>query len=393
MHVIQARNVNDAYRKGMQLISSHGVRQTSRAGEVLVLDRPVTTVYERPIERVLFDPKRDANPIFHLMESIWMLAGWRDATWLDQFVSDFSKRFAEDNGEAHGAYGHRWRKHFRGEAKQIGNVVEVEGPVIATEPLQLWEFPAIDQIKKVSEILLNDPTSRQAVMAMWDPSIDLGAKKRDIPCNDMVMFRGRYDHTDQIWLLDTTVLCRSNDIIWGAYGANAVHMSFMAEVVAALCGMKVGRYYQVSNNYHAYTDVFTKMHPPTLETGPFSSTIGADPYQLGMAIPRAIFSDYPYDYRGEQRKNTAARAELFLEECEAFMDDRALPKSSGTSVFFNDVVHPIMRAHRDYWKQGDKIGALDIVRRMPTSDWQLATMQWMGRRINGASSSQDVRSK
>lgn len=390
MHVIQARNVNDAYRKGMQLISSHGIRQTSRAGEVLVLDRPVTTVYERPIERVLFDPKRDANPIFHLMESIWMLAGWRDATWLDQFVSDFSKRFAEDNGEAHGAYGHRWRDHFRGEPVLVGtSVVDITDP--ASQEVGHYEVPTIDQIKKVGEILLNDPTSRQAVMAMWDPSIDLGAKKRDIPCNDLVMFRGRYDHIDGIWLLDTTVLCRSNDIIWGAYGANAVHMSFMAEVVAALAGMKMGRYYQVSNNYHAYTDIFSKMFPPALETGSFSSTIGADPYQLGMAIPRPIFSEYLWDYKGDSRGKVSERALAFIDECEGFMNDRSIPKN--TSIFFQDVVYPLIRAHRDHWKKGDKFGALDIVRKMPASDWQLATMQWMGRRIQNNLNTQDVMDK
>lgn len=385
MHVIHARNVNDAYRQGMQLISAQGIRQPSRAGEVLVLDRPVTTVYERPMERVLYDPKRDANPIFHLMESIWMLAGWRDATWLDQFVGDFSKRFAEDNGEAHGAYGYRWRNHFQRYAPE-------------TIPPSVVKLESVDQIVECGKILLNDPTSRQAVMAMWDPAIDLGAKKRDIPCNDLVMFRGRYDHLDQIWLLDTTVLCRSNDIIWGAYGANAVHMSFMAEVVAALAGMKLGRYYQVSNNYHAYLDIFNKMYLPVNQYGLFNNdNVSVDSYRLGMAIPRPIFSEYNTDYKfQEARSRVACRGIAFLEECEAFMDDRSLPPSQGTSIFFQDVVHPLMRAHRDYWKQGNKAGALDLVRQMKPSDWQLATMQWMGRRLaktEGSGQSSDVRSK
>lgn len=376
MYVIQARNVNEAYRHGMQLISNQGVRQHSRAGEVLVINRPVTTVYERPLERVLFDPKRDANPIFHLMESIWMLAGMRDARWLDQFVSDFSKRFAEDDGNAHGAYGYRWRNHFHREK---------------TEPGDFSPSQIIDQILECGQLLLKDPTTRQAAMSMWDPAIDLGAKKRDIPCNDMVMFRGRYDHIDQIWLLDTTVLCRSNDIIWGAYGANAVHMSFMAEVVAALAGMKVGRYYQVSNNYHAYLDIFNKMHPPVCPTGPYSTTIGGDPYQLGMAISSPAFAQSKYAYLGDSRKQTSEKGEKFLVACEAFMNDRSIAKD--VPVFFDEVVYPIMRAHRDYWKQGKKLEALDIIRGMKASDWQLATMQWMGRRIQSNLNTQDVRDK
>lgn len=387
MHVIQARNVNDAYRQGMQLISAQGIRQPSRAGEVLALERPVTTVYERPMERVLFDSKRDANPIFHLMESIWMLAGWRDATWLDQFVGDFSKRFAEDNGNAHGAYGYRWRDHFL-RARQKETKEDLERMKANPIPGEIPLPTKIDQILECGRILLNDPTSRQAVMAMWDPAVDLGAKKRDIPCNDLVMFRGRYDHIDQIWLLDTTVLCRSNDIIWGAYGANAVHMSFMAEVVAALAGMKMGRYYQVSNNYHAYLNIFTKIYPPVCPTGPYSTTIGGDMYQLGMAIPRPLFGEETYVFKDRQRLSD--RGVEFLNACEAFMNDRNI--SAKGPIFFDDVVFPLMRAHRDYWKQGKKLEALDLVRKMPASDWQLATMQWMGRRL-ASNPSTDVRDK
>ena len=70
MKVIQARNVNDALVKGAQLMKSGGQAQASRAGGTLEYPEPVCTVYERPLERVLFDAVRDANPFFHLMESL-----------------------------------------------------------------------------------------------------------------------------------------------------------------------------------------------------------------------------------------------------------------------------------------------------------------------------------
>src|SRR5919109_5331256 len=123
MEVIQARNVNDAYFKGVHLLRRYGIREQSRAGEVLVMPCPVTTVYERPWERILWDEKRNANPFFHLAESLWMLAGRNDARWLDQFVSDFSSRFAEVSGLQHGAYGYRWRKHYS--MDQLDSVVQM----------------------------------------------------------------------------------------------------------------------------------------------------------------------------------------------------------------------------------------------------------------------------
>jgi thymidylate synthase len=55
-------------------------------------------------------------------------------------------------------------------------------------------------------------------------------------------------------VLDLTVLCRSNDVVWGAYGANAVHFSVLQEYLAGRIGVDVGVMYQFSNNYHGYVD-------------------------------------------------------------------------------------------------------------------------------------------
>jgi hypothetical protein len=112
MKVIDVPNVRYALPAGLELLQKEGVWQQSRAGEVLVLPEPVTTIYRYPQQRVLLSPKRDANPFFHLFESLFYLAGRNDAKWLDQFVHDFSARFAEDDGILHGSYGYRWRHHF-----------------------------------------------------------------------------------------------------------------------------------------------------------------------------------------------------------------------------------------------------------------------------------------
>src|SRR6202162_4336063 len=123
MKVIHARNVNDALPQGIDHLLTHCVREESRAGPVLVAPTPVTTVYSHPQERVLFSPARDANCFFHLFESLFYLAGRNDAHWLDQFVHDFSSRFAEEDGTLHGSYGHRWRKAF--DFDQLDAVVDI----------------------------------------------------------------------------------------------------------------------------------------------------------------------------------------------------------------------------------------------------------------------------
>jgi thymidylate synthase len=80
---------------------------------------------------------------------------------------------------------------------------------------------------------------------------------KDVPCNTNAFFRVTNGK------LDMMVNCRSNDIFWGAYGANAVHFSFLQEYVASSIGVEVGRYWQNSFNFHAYVDRFPKEKWPS----------------------------------------------------------------------------------------------------------------------------------
>ena len=41
-------------------------------------------------------------------------------------------------------------------------------------------------------------------------------------------------------------------MLWGAYGANAVHMSVLQEYIAASLELEMGPYYQVSDSFHVY---------------------------------------------------------------------------------------------------------------------------------------------
>lgn len=214
---LKARNVNHAFTHAWWLLKTSGVTEKSRAGEVVVLPEPLLTTYERPWERVLFDPYRDANPVFHLVEAIWMLAGRNDVKSLLEYNANYDK-FAEPNGAVHGAYGFRWREHFD-----------------------------IDQIKGVVNYLAEHPQGRRAVIGMWDPNaLDMNEELKDTPCNTHIYFDLRNER------LNMTVCCRSNDMVWGAYGANVVHFSMLQELIAQTLDVPMGVYRQFSNNFHVY---------------------------------------------------------------------------------------------------------------------------------------------
>jgi hypothetical protein len=91
MKVLNVRNVNEALRKGIDLINELGEPIDSRNGPTLEIPCPVATVYHHPWERVLISQTRDANPFFHLMEALWILAGRYDV----KFLTEFNKRMAD----------------------------------------------------------------------------------------------------------------------------------------------------------------------------------------------------------------------------------------------------------------------------------------------------------
>jgi hypothetical protein len=217
MLTIDKRNVNYALPTAMHYLTKWSIEVSPRGQKTLEFPEPVCTTYHRPKERVLFDPVRDANPFFHLMESLWILGGRRDVAWITQYNTNL-KQYSDDGVTYHGAYGYRLRNC------------------------------GIDQIDEVVKKFKQDPDTRQAVLQIWDFTKDLQTDSKDLPCNDMVFLKLRDGH------LNMTVCNRSNDVIWGAYGANVVQFSMLLEYLAARIGCKMGVYNQVSDSFHVYTD-------------------------------------------------------------------------------------------------------------------------------------------
>lgn len=393
MHTLSVRNVTEALPLGVNWLLTRGREESSRAGPVLVSPVPVTTVYTRPRERVLFAAGRDANPFFHLAETMWMLAGRQDATFLNNFVSDFGRRFAESASGAdatedgiviHDAYGYRWREHFM-----------------------------LDQLKVIAEKLRVNPQDRQAVLTMWDPhditlpmdnghgsvgeelvtGNDLQGSWKTRPCNTHAYFRVLEepavrggDRTSDP-MLEMIVCCRSNDIVWGAYGANAVHFSFLQEYLAGMIGVDVGRMWQLSWNFHAYVAEIDRLTRRSRSLIP-SAEDGVDDR---AALMRGIHDERYYhgDLRNYEAPPLVTRPESFDREVRYVLElyeclDEGPPEQSAheqisklNNEFLRDVAWPMMMAHRhrrehDIWPMW--IGATRAL------DWAAAGREWILRR-------------
>jgi len=331
MKVIKVRNVVCALPEGLRYLSTNGVTEQSRAGVVTMSPSPVTTVYENPQERVLFDPLRDANPFFHFMEGLWMIGGRDDVEWISKFSSGIAK-YSDDGKIFHGAYGRRWRSWFSG----------------------------MDQLTRIINGLKDNPSCRRQILQMWDPIYDLGQEGKDFPCNQSAHFQiigGR---------LNMTVFNRSNDAVWGAYGANAVHFSMLQEYMAGMIGVPMGRYWQISDNFHVYEGMMGKKGLWELaHKTPDGHIITEydDPYRRGEVQP------YPMMGKPEHWE---ADLNMFLRlgtECMGYHN-----------AFFRRVAIPMLRAWNTY-KDGDKKAAIRELKLCTATDWKKACQEWLTRRL------------
>lgn len=342
MHVIYANNVNDGFIHGLSWLKSVGLPRASRNGPVVVAPSEVATVYRNPQQRVLFYPWRDANPFFHFYESLWMLAGRNDVAPLTKYVKRMES-FSDDGGYTfRAAYGHRWR-----------------------HTIDPSEYGERDQLVDIVKNLQTNTEDRRQVLQIWDHGRDLAPtiSKKDIACNIVATFQ--INTWDQ---LDMVVFCRSNDIIWGCYGANAVHFSMLHEYMARSIGVKIGTYTQISVNFHAYSDLFTKMieGKEVIE----HLTKGYTPTSL---YDEGVVKAYPLMYVTQSEWDDDVRR--FVTD-----DGRApLPPHGFHDPFFNEVALPIVVAH-DLYKDGHLDAALGMVRMCAASDWRVACSQWLERR-------------
>ena len=331
MLVIDATNVNDAWHQAKIFLNAHGVARPSRVGAVLEYPDPVTTKYLRPTERVLFDVKRDANPFFHFFEGLWMLAGRNDVAW----ISRFNKRmmsFSDDGVTYHAAYGYRWRHHF-------GETFLHDGDI------------SRDQLPKIIKLLRDDHTERRAVLQMWDPKADLGRTGKDLPCNTAVYFKVRENR------LFMTVTNRSNDIVWGCYGANCVHMSMLQEYIAAMVGVEVGPYHQVSDSWHAYTEYWEQYG------GTDSTYLPRDLYEEVQVRPFPLVHD----------------SGTFDDELRYFVAEPDMV-TDYNNLCLSEVAVPMFAAWSHY-KAKRYTAAMETAEEMSASDWRVACTAWLNRRM------------
>lgn len=234
MYTFQGENPSLLQVEMLNELMGNGEECTPRGRKIKEL-RPVSIEFFNPLKRVTFLRGRRINPFFQIAESLWIVSGRSDVAFLDLFNKNM-KSFSDDGVYFNASYGERIRSFGKNDLhKSIYN--------------------PIDQLEDVYLKLLSDKDTRQAVIVISDPHFDnssytVGENGKDIACNLIITFKIRNSK------LHMTVFNRSNDILWGLFGANLCQFTTLQELLASWLGVEVGSYHQVTDSLHLYTDTY-----------------------------------------------------------------------------------------------------------------------------------------
>lgn len=218
------RNSTDAFLTALALVKDHGDIVSPRGMETKeLLSQKITII--KPWERCIVLPERNDDIVAKVAETLWMLAGRDDIEWLSWYLPRAPK-WSDDGQTWRGAYGPRLRK---------------------------WYSDAFtDQIDAVARKLIDDPCTRQAVISIWEPGIDLLPGK-DIPCNNWLHF---FIRNERLYM---NVAQRSSDVVWGFSGIDAFSWSILHEMMAHWVDAEMGDFTYFISSLHVYEKHYKRL--------------------------------------------------------------------------------------------------------------------------------------
>jgi thymidylate synthase len=148
-------------------------------------------------------------------ELLWYLAGSNSLDFIRSYIKKYEKE-TDDGVTIHGAYGPRL---FNKDGKY-------------------------NQIKNVIELLNQKPSTRRAVIQLFDAS-DLAKKHSEIPCTCTLQFFIREEK------LDLHVSMRSNDVFMGL-PHDVFAFTMLQEIMAVTLKVELGNYYHTVGSLHLY---------------------------------------------------------------------------------------------------------------------------------------------
>jgi thymidylate synthase len=207
-----AETLDDALRLVFQEILRKGERVTASRGANLEIAGARVEITD-PRSRLSRTETR-GKPFSCLGELCWYLAGESSVDFIAYYLKQHYRDYPHE-GEVYGAYGPR-----------------------------LFNWRGIKQLANVTSILRTRPSSRQAVIQLFDAA-DVAEKHEDVPCTCTIQFLVRSDKPHML------VHMRSNDAFIGL-PHDVFCFTMLQEIVARDLSVELGTYKHMTGSLHIY---------------------------------------------------------------------------------------------------------------------------------------------
>lgn len=213
------KTADEVYGEIYRKLKKFGQIAHGRNGQIKELTHVCMSIAD-PTQRWIERRKPVISPAFAIAELLMIMNGSDEAGLLNTWNPALPK-YQGKYDRYPGAYGRRLRYSF-----------------------------GFDQINRAYEALKNNPESRQVVMEIWKPDLDLPQSKGrpnndDIPCNVCSLLKIRDGKL--LW----TQIMRSNDIVFGL-PYNFLQFTFLQEIIAGWLNVGIGEYMHISDSLHMY---------------------------------------------------------------------------------------------------------------------------------------------
>jgi thymidylate synthase len=204
-------SIDDLMRESLSAVLVDGVTINPSKGAAQDL-MAVALELSNPLARVSRSATR--GKIFSAIgELLWYLSGSSEVAFIEYYLSHYAE--SGENGLVWGGYGPR-----------------------------LLDFDGVNQLEFVISKLRGNPSSRKAVIQLYDHEDAVG-KHIDIPCTCVLQYFVREGH------LCAVVYMRSNDAYYGL-PHDIFAFTFLQELIARSVGVPLGSYVHVAGSFHVY---------------------------------------------------------------------------------------------------------------------------------------------
>ena len=204
-------SIDDLMRESLSAVLVDGVMIHPSKGAARDLVA-VSLELTNPLARVSRSATR--GKIFSAIgELLWYLSGSNEVAFIEYYLSHYAA--SGEDGFIWGGYGPR-----------------------------LLDFDGVNQLDFVIDKLRGNPSSRQAVIQLYDHEDAIG-DHLDIPCTCVLQYFVREGH------LSAVVYMRSNDAYYGL-PHDVFAFTFLQELIARSIGIPLGSYIHVAGSFHVY---------------------------------------------------------------------------------------------------------------------------------------------